>query len=148
VKLRYFSILVFLSLVISGILLVAGCGEKVATETPDLTGQTIQDLTVQEAYALIQQNQLDPTFVIIDVRTPEEFSEGHIDGAINVDFRSENFRSQIDELNRNNKYLIYCRTGNRSRGALEIMVEMDFKEVYHLSAGIVKWVDEEYPIAR
>jgi rhodanese-related sulfurtransferase len=127
---------------------VAGCAEKVATETPDLTGQIIQDVTVEEAYSLIQQNQLDPTFIIIDVRTPEEFAEGHIEGAINIDFQSENFRGQIDELNRNNKYLIYCRSGNRSRGALEVMVEMDFKEVYHLSAGIITWVDEEYPITR
>ena len=147
-KLRYSGILVILLLAISGLLLVAGCGEKVATETPDLTGQIIQDVTAEEAYTLIQQNQLDPTFIIIDVRTPEEFAEGYIEGAINIDFQSENFRGQIDKLNRDNKYLIYCRSGNRSRGALEIMVEMDFKEVYHLSAGIVKWVDEGYPIAR
>ena len=147
-RLRYSGIIVILLLAISGLLLVAGCGEKVATETPDLTGQIIQDVTVEEAYTLIQQNQLDPTFIIIDVRTPEEFAEGHIEGAINIDFQSENFRGQIGELNRNNKYLIYCRSGNRSRGALEVMVEMDFKEVYHLSAGIIKWIDEEYPITR
>jgi len=148
VRLRYSGIIVIILLAISGLLLVAGCGEKVATETPDLTGQTIQDATAEEAYTLIQQNQLDPTFIIIDVRTPEEFAEGHIEGAINIDFQSENFGGQIDELNRNNKYLIYCRSGNRSRGALEVMVEMDFKEVYHLSAGIIKWIDEEYPITR
>ena len=147
-RLRYSGIIVILLLTISGISLVAGCGDKLETETPDLTGQTIQDVTVEEAYTLIQQNQLDPTFIIIDVRTPEEFAEGHIEGAINIDFRSENFGGQIDELNRNNKYLIYCRSGNRSRGALEVMVEMDFKEVYHLSAGIIKWIDEEYPITR
>ena len=128
--------------------MVVGCGEKVATETPDLTGKIIQDVTVEEAYALIEQNQLDPTFIIIDVRTPEEFAEGHIEGAINIDFQSENFRGQIGELNRNNKYLIYCRSGNRSRGALDVMVEIDFREVYHLSAGIMKWIDEEYPITR
>jgi len=148
VRLRYFGILVFLLLAISGLLLVAGCGEKVATETPDLTGQIIQDVTAEEAYTLIQQNQLDPTFIIIDVRTPEEFAEGYIEGAINIDFQSENFRGQIDKLNRDNKYLIYCRSCNRSRGALEVMAEMNFKEVYHLSAGIIKWVDEGYPIAR
>ena len=147
-KLRYPGILVFLLLAISGLLLVAGCAENVITETPDSTGQIIQDVTTEEAYALIQQNQLDPTFIIIDVRTPEEFAEGHIEEAINIDFRSENFGVQIDELNRGNKYLIYCRSGNRSRGALEVMVEMDFKEVYHLSDGIIKWIDEEYPITR
>jgi len=149
-RLRYYGIIVILLMAISGLLLVAGCSEKVVTETPDLTGQIIQDVTVdvEEAYTLIQQNRLEPTFIIIDVRTPEEFAEGHIEGAINRDFRSENFDGQIDELNRNNKYLIYCKSGNRSRGALEVMVEMDFREVYHLSAGIIKWIDEEYPIAR
>ena len=147
-RLRYLGILVFLLLAISGFASVVGCVDKVETETPNLTGQTIHDVTVEEAYSLIQQNQLDPTFIIIDVRTPEEFVEGHIEGAINIDFRSENFGGQIDELNRNNKYLIYCRSGNRSRGALEVMVEMDFKEVYHLLAGIIKWVDEGYTITR
>jgi rhodanese-related sulfurtransferase len=148
VRVKHSVIPVILLLAIIGLLFIAGCGENTTTETPDLTGQTIQDVTAEEAYALIQHNQGDPTFIIIDVRTPEEFTEGHIEGAININFRSENFRSQIDKLNRNNKYLIYCRTGNRSRGALEMMVEMDFKEVNHLSAGIVKWVDEGYPIAR
>ena len=89
---------------------------------------------------------MDPTFIIIDVRTPEEFAEGYIEGAINIDFRSEDFRGQIDELNRNYRSLIYCRSGNRSRGALEVMAGMDFKEVYHLSDGIINWIDEEYPI--
>ena len=147
-RLRYSGILVFLLLAISGLLLVAGCGETFATETPDLTGQIIQDITAEEAYTLIQQNHLEPTFIIVDVRTPEEFSDVHIEGAINIDFRSENFSAQPDELNRNNKYLIYCRSGNRSRGALEVMVEMNFKEVYYLSAGIIKWIDEEYPVTR
>ncbi|MFC1964652.1 rhodanese-like domain-containing protein [Chloroflexota bacterium] len=147
-RLRYSGIIVILLLAISGFPLAAGCGENIATETPDLTGQIIQDVTVEEAYTFIRQNQLDPTFIIIDVRTPEEFTEGHIERAINIDFRSENFGGQIDALNRGNKYLIYCRSGNRSSGALEVMVEMNFKEVYHLSSGIIKWIDEEYPITR
>ena len=129
-------------------MLVVGCAEKVATQTPDLAGQIIQDVTVEKAHDLIQQNQGNPIFIIIDVRTQEEFIEGHIEGAINIDFQSDKFRGQIDELDRNNKYLIYCRSGNRSRGALEVMVEMDFKEVYHLSNGIIKWIDAGYPIIR
>jgi len=133
---------------ICGLGLIAGCVEKVATETPDTTDQIIQEVTAGEANTLIQQNQLDPYFIIIDVRTPGEFTEGHLERAINIDFRSENFSGQISELNKNNKYLIYCKSGNRSRGALEVMVGMDFKEVYHLSAGITKWIDEGYPIIR
>ncbi|MFC2067430.1 rhodanese-like domain-containing protein [Chloroflexota bacterium] len=147
-RLKNSNILATFLLVICCLGLVAGCVEKVVTETHDFTGQIIQDITTVEANILIQQNRLDPLFIILDVRTPEEFAEGHFIRAINIDFRSENFGGQISELNKNNKYLIYCRSGNRSRGALEMMVGMDFKEVYHLSAGITKWIDEGYPIIR
>ena len=142
----HLRILVISLLIIAGIAL-AGCGGKVETQTP-AADQIIEDVTAQEAYDLIQQNQGNHDFVIIDVRTPAEFDEGHIENALNVDFQSQSFKSEINEFDRNKKYLIYCRSGNRSRGALAIMVGFRFKEVYHLSEGIVKWINEGYPVAR
>lgn len=142
----HLRILVIPLLIIAGIAL-AGCGGKAETQTPT-ADQIIEDVTAQEAYDLIRQNQGNPDFVIIDVRTPAEFAEGHIENALNVDFQSQSFKSEINEFDRNKKYLIYCRSGNRSRGALAIMAGLRFKEIYHLSDGIVKWIDEGYPVAR
>ncbi len=87
-------------------------------------------------------------FVHIDVRTPEEFAGGYIDDAININFNSSNFRNEISELERGYTYLIYCRSGNRSRGALDVMVDLDFRTVYHLSAGITGWFNGGLPLTK
>lgn len=143
---RYLVILAISLLFITGLVLTAGCGEKTELNTPGATKQLIRDVTANEAFSLIQQNQDNPDFIIIDVRTPKEFAEAHIENAINIDFRSATFKNEISKLDRNKKYLIYCRSGNRSRGALDAMVELGFKQVYHLSDGIVKWIEEGYPV--
>ena len=111
-------------------------------ETPP---QIIEDITPQEAFALIQDNQDNPDFVIIDVRTPEEFAEEHIEDAINLDYYSETFQDELDTLDRDTTYLIYCRSGGRSGNALDIMAELDFGEAYNMTGGIIQWVEEELP---
>jgi len=121
---RSISIFIILLLILSG----AGCVAKF-----------YKDLTPREAYVIIQRNGDNPNFVILDVRTPEEFREGHIEKAINLDFRNDNFKGELSRLDRNNIYLVYCQAGIRSKKALEIMKEMDFKRSYHLPAGILGW---------
>ena len=111
-------------------------------ETPP---QIIEDITPQEAFTLIQENQDNPDFVIIDVRTPEEFTEEHIEDAINLDFRSETFRDELNTLDRDKTYLIYCRSGGRSGNALDMMAELDFREAYNMLDGINGWVEEGLP---
>ncbi|MFC1984674.1 rhodanese-like domain-containing protein [Chloroflexota bacterium] len=110
--------------------------------------QTIEDITPQDAADLIEENLDNSNFVIIDVRTPAEFTSGHIDNAINIDFSSENFEIEINHLDKSKTYLIHCQSGNRSRGALDVMVEMGFREVYHLSVGISGWLAEGFPITK
>ena len=84
--------------------------------------------------------------MIIDVRTPEEFSEGHIAGATNVDFRSDAFSDEINKFDKDKEYVVYCRSGNRSRGALEVMTEQGFTLIHHLSSGIIGWTDAGYSV--
>lgn len=110
--------------------------------------QIIEDITTQEAFTLIQNNQNNPDFVIIDVRTPNEFAEGHIENAINVDFRSETFRDELNKLERNKTYLVYCRIGGRSGSALEIMKELNFREAYNMLGGINVWKSEGLPTTK
>lgn len=121
--------------------LTASC---TGSETPP--GVTINEVTPQEAFDLIQDNQNNSNFVIIDIRTSTEFTEGHIEVAINIDYYQQTFMEEIGNLDRDNIYLIYCRTGNRSANALEIIEELNFQEIYHLTDGIVTWKEEGLPV--
>ena len=126
-------------LLVTGVVLTGGCAEEAPT-------QIIEDITPQEAFTLIQNNQNNPDFVIIDVRTPQEFAEGHIEDAINIDFYSETFADELNKLDKNKTYLVYCRSGGRSSGALDIMEELGFREVYNMLGGIRQWTAEGLPI--
>lgn len=67
--------------------------------------------------------------VTLDVRTPEEFSQGHVDGARNIDVSAPTFRQQVSALPRDGRYVVYCRSGNRSAAAIEIMRELGFTDL-------------------
>jgi len=136
-----------LVLLATGIVLTGGCAE-IATPEQEAPAQIIENITPQEAFTLIQNNKNNPDFVIIDVRTPEEFADGHIAGAINIDYYSETFRDELDKLDKDKTYLIYCRSGNRSGKALNIMEELNFREAYNMSGGIIEWKAEGLPITK
>ena len=81
--------------------------------------------------------------VIIDVRTDDEFSTGHIGGAVNIDFYNGNeFISEIDKLDKSKSYFIYCKSGARSGQTCELMKQKGFKKVYNLEGGILGWTGE------
>ena len=83
---------------------------------------------------------------LVDVRTPEEVSEGQIAGALNINFLGENFASEIQNLNKNETYLLYCRSGARTRKAADQMQKAGFKTVYMLEGGITAWKEAGNPI--
>lgn len=84
--------------------------------------------------------------VILDVRTQEEFDEGHIDGAIMIDFYRDDFREQLAQLDPDVPYVLYCRSGNRSGQASAIMSDLEFTSVEDVNGGIVSWVDAGLPV--
>jgi rhodanese-related sulfurtransferase len=108
----------------------------------------VTEVSSQQAYNLILREGGSADFVILDVRTPGEFAEGHIKSAINVDVQSVSFRSEVSKLSPNNTYLVYCRTGNRSRQAVTIMREFGFSSIYHLTRGITEWTSENLPVVK
>ena len=75
--------------------------------------------------------------VILDVRTPEEYNESHIDNAINIDFRNTSFISEINKLDKTKPYFVYCRSGNRSADAIKVMKDNGFENLTELKGGIV-----------
>lgn len=85
---------------------------------------------------------------LLDVRTPEEFKAGHLKNAVNIDFYKESFSDEIDELDKRKKYLVYCRSGNRSRQTMFLMRDLGFEEVYNLDRGIISWHDHGFHIEK
>ena len=148
-SLKNLMLLVLSVSLVIGVALTGGCvGKETATPDQETPTQIIENITPQEAFTLIQNNQNNPDFVILDVRTPEEFADGHIENAINLDYYSETFRDDLNKLDKNKKYLIYCRSGNRSGKALNIMEELNFREVYNMVGGIIAWEAAELPTVK
>lgn len=146
INLKYLMISVFLGALIIGVLLMSGC---IQTENNiaqlETQIQIIENITPEEAYILIQENKDNLNFIILDVRTPEEFLDEYIENAVNLDYYSDNFRNDLDKLDKNRTYLIYCRSGRRSGNALNVMKELDFREAYNMLSGIIKWKSERLP---
>ncbi len=111
-------------------------------------GSAVTNVTVGKAQILMKERAGKADFVILDVRTPEEFAEGHLDGAVNLDVQSRGFEKKLRALDRNKSYLVYCRTGNRSRQATIAMDAMGFRSIFHMNEGIVKWKQQNLPLTR
>lgn len=86
--------------------------------------------------------------MVVDVRTPEEVAEGHLAGAININFLGEGFSQEITKLNKNKTYLLYCKSGNRTRKAADQMQKAGFKHVYMLDGGITAWNKAGKPVEK
>lgn len=85
-------------------------------------------------------------FSVIDVSTPWEFTERHLEHAINISFLSPSFKSRIGRLEKNHVYLLYCKVGGRSKMAQALMRKIGFKKVYNLVGGTLLWEDEGLPL--
>lgn len=80
------------------------------------------------------QNVAPSEMTIIDVRTPEEYAEGHLEGAVNIDIQAEDFKEQIAALDPAGNYAVYCRSGNRSGQAVSFMESAGFTSVQNLGS--------------
>lgn len=100
------------------------------------------DLTAREFAAAIQGS---PSVTVIDVRTPEEFETGHIENALNYDWRGEQFNKQIEGLDKQQVVYVYCMSGGRSAAAAKKMRDNGFAKVYELKGGILQWRSESLP---
>ncbi|WP_426091413.1 rhodanese-like domain-containing protein [Flavobacterium sp. DSR3-2] len=91
----------------------------------------------------VSQFEADENAVILDVRTEDEFNEGFIANAINIDIhRGQDFVTEIEALDKNKNYYVYCRSGMRSAKACEIMNQLGFINAYNLIGGITEWDGE------
>ncbi|RTY91805.1 rhodanese-like domain-containing protein [Flavobacterium sp. GT3R68] len=91
----------------------------------------------------IAQLEQDVNAVILDVRTEDEFNDGMIPHAINIDiYKGQGFIYQVEELDKSNNYYVYCRSGARSEQACNLMNQMGFENAFNLLGGILQWKGE------
>lgn len=91
----------------------------------------------------VAQLEADENVVILDVRTEDEYNDGIIQDAINIDIhKGQEFISEIEALDKTKKYYVYCRSGARSGKACQIMNELGFENAYNLEGGIMGWDGE------
>ncbi len=84
----------------------------------------------------------DESAVVIDVRTPREFTDGHIPNSILIDIYNPIFQEKVLSLDKTKNYYIYCRSGSRSYNAGMFMLSKGFSNVHHLADGIICWIDK------
>lgn len=88
----------------------------------------------------------EPGVVILDVRTKEEFEEGHIANAININVESDTFLSEIAKLDKSKTYAVYCRSGRRSADAVAKMSNEEFISLANLNGGVIDWANAGLPL--
>ncbi len=106
---------------------------------------TVIDVSPEEALDLIGTVE---GLLILDVRTPEEFSEGHVEGAVNVNYFDPDFEKQLSALDPAEACLVYCKGGVRSGKALPSIVKQEIGTIYHLISGFSGWVESGMPVVR
>lgn len=129
-----------LLLVLCGVLSMTLIACKSNSEQTDAKGMPIVDesqrILDKDAFAsAIKKNNA----VVVDVRTPQEFQQGHIPDAININFFDPQFKWQILELDKDKKYYLYCKNENRSYRSMKFMEENGYKHVYMLKNGYEDW---------
>lgn len=122
-----------------------GCSEAQVTDQPN---STIENKTIQSNLSATEfdaklKSESNPQ--LIDVRTPQEFEQGHLMHASNINWKDSNFGTQISSLDKTKPVYVYCLSGNRSSSAAAKMRSDGFTEVYELSGGITAWRNAKLP---
>jgi len=105
-------------------------------------------INVSDASKLIDENNNNQEFVILDVRTDEEYKSGHIANSMNIDYKSSDFKDQVGKLDKNKTYLTYCRSGRRSTGASKTMKELGFENIIMIEGGMIAWGNAGLPVSQ
>lgn len=106
------------------------------------TTSPIQNVSATEAQKVLKEKDI----VVLDIRTPREYNASHIKGAININFYDPSFADNLKKLDRNKKYFVYCRSGNRTGQSMRLFTSLGFKNIVHMYRGINEWNANGYPL--
>jgi rhodanese-related sulfurtransferase len=119
-----------------------------AAEEKEAKKDPVTHLDAEKAGKLLAEDDEARKPVILDVRTPDEFAEGHLEGAKNIDFNAKDFAERLGKLDKEKPYLVHCRSGGRSGRSLATFEKLGFKKLYHLDGGILAWEDAGLPVVK
>ncbi|WP_312557261.1 rhodanese-like domain-containing protein [Empedobacter brevis] len=118
---------------LTGVLFLGSC----ASQSSNIEGkQAKQEEILSTLNQASEVNLKNKKNILLDVRTPEEFAEGHVPGAINIDVKNSSFEKEIQKLDPKKNYYIYCKSGVRAKLATEKMQEKGFKNAKNFKDGM------------
>jgi len=118
------------------VLTVSGCALEPASSVPSPTPSSYQTITAEEAYTMMGESD---SFILLDVRTEEEYLEAHIEGAVLLPNESIDETTAAEALPKKDRQIfVYCRTGRRSAEAAEKLIRLGYTNVYDFG-GIIDW---------
>jgi rhodanese-related sulfurtransferase len=112
------------------------------------TKKDFEDIEPKEAFTILEKHREDLDYIPLDVRTPKEYEEGHIENATFLNIKSDNFEEELEKLDKNKKYFVYCRKGPRSENAAKLMKKHGFNEIYKIIGGFDKWKSKRLPFEK
>lgn len=123
---------------------------KTAAPASAATAAPVKHVEAPEAARLLAEAAQSPAkaIAVIDVRTPEEFAEGHLKGAQNVDIASPDFAKNLAKLDPSKTYLVHCAAGGRSTRSLSVLEKLGFKSIIHLDGGLNSWKKAGLPLEK
>ncbi len=121
---------------------ISNCNEKIENKTSKK--KILVKISVEKFKGKLDTNK----YILIDVKTKKEHEKENIPGSSVIDFYGNNFKSNLNSLDKNKKYLIYCHKGARSSLALRLMNMLEFKEVYELKGGISAWKSAGFKVVK
>lgn len=131
-----------LPLIISGIVIIVAVAAFVFTR-PGAPAVDLEGILENIDPAAYQAQFDDAPHILIDVRTPQEFASGHIPGAINISV--ETLADRLSEIPEGQPVVVYCRSGNRSASAAQILAGAGYTDIYDLG-GIIEWTAAGLPV--
>ncbi|CAB5139809.1 hypothetical protein D3OALGA1CA_3798 [Olavius algarvensis associated proteobacterium Delta 3] len=111
------------------------------------TVQLSKDIFPKEAWDLISKHRDRDDLFILDVGTPKEFKDLHLERAMNVNLLSRFLKSRLDLMDKTATYLVYCKVGRRSKIAQKLMQRFGFQKVYNITGGTLLWEEEGLPFS-
>lgn len=110
--------------------------------------EKFKNIEPKEAFSIFEESENNSDNVILDVRTPEEYSEGHVANSKLINVQSANFEDEISKLDKNKTYFVYCKSGVRSNKASNIMSNLGFEKIYNIIGGFEGWKMNNLPFER
>ena len=107
-----------------------------------------EDIEPKDVFTILEKHRNDPDYVPFDARTPKEYNEGHVENAILLNVKSNDFEDELEKLDKNKNYFVYCKAGRRSEKASKLMEKHGFKNIYNIIGGFDKWKAKRLPVEK